>query len=150
MRAWSGLAAAVVMLGDAHAGGEMAKAELSRRMMSAFECSVYAGMANLKDEEKRLFELGLADGREFLRAVRTGAISQETLKTAVPLLGVQMLMSGPSEDFMLGRMYEGVAESAFNKIYETPLDAIGRDAPSERDRSVAKVKFVNANCAFIR
>lgn len=149
--AWWALLA--LMPGAAFAGDGAAEAQLSRRMMIAFVCSIFAGVAGTADEEKRLFELGISDGRAFIEAYRNGKISESVLNNEVPMLGVLALMSGPSDDFMLGRIYESVANSVFKELYptaDTRAFARAGDKPTPTDNVTAKLKYQDANCAFIR
>ncbi len=71
-------------------------------------------LAKAKDEPEeaqRLFEFGVDTGRGFVQAARDGEMSQEDFQQSVPL-GVSMRLGGPSDDFMIGRIYESAENVA--------------------------------------
>jgi hypothetical protein len=51
------------------------KARLSHVMWSAFQCSALAEMSGDKNEQARLFQVGLKAGRDFLEAAKNGEIT---------------------------------------------------------------------------
>ena len=99
------LVATVLTIGPARS--EEAKARLGRVMWAAFECTTFASMADKQEDAKRLFDIGLKAGRDFIEALNRGNISQEEFSTMVPM-GVTMLIreGGPSTDFVVGRVYQ--------------------------------------------
>ncbi len=133
------------------AGASEADAKAARVMWSAFECSRFAGMAGMPEEVERLFTVGLQAGRQFMAAVEAGTISNDEAKAVVPL-GVSLLMSGPSNDFVIGRIYESAIGLAFDSVVKE--DSAGLPLPTEEwvndrelETSIAKNRYLKSNCA---
>jgi hypothetical protein len=61
------------------------KAQLGRIMWSAFQCSAYAELSENKNEQERLFLVGLNAGRAFLEAMKAGQISEQATRDEVPI-----------------------------------------------------------------
>src|SRR5215831_5133942 len=109
------------------------KAQLALLMFSAFQCGTYAAMSDNEKEKARLFEVGIKAGREFLDDVNHGQIPDEpgvvpeavmTLlrytaynltsdKELAELGGKPKKVEGPSNDFVLGRIFEFSTSSAY-------------------------------------
>ena len=91
------------------------KARQSRVMWSAFQCSTFAELLGDQKEQARLFDLGIKAGREFLEAARNKQIPSEIADKEVPM-GVIWLMNGPSNDFIIGRVYENALGEAVTQV----------------------------------
>ena len=131
------------------------KVHLARKMLSAFRCVVYAEYAKDPKEQRRLFELGLSSGREFLSALQSKEISEELVRKEVPLLGVLLLLSGPSSEFVIGRIYENASHDAYDEMFKE--DAPGNPLPpakwvtdAEVQKRIAERQYTAANCQLIR
>ena len=61
------------------------KALLGHIMWSAFQCSAFAELAENKNEQERLYLVGLNAGRTFLEAMKAGQISEQAAREAVPI-----------------------------------------------------------------
>jgi len=90
-------------------------AEMGKASWSAFECAVYAEKSKNIEEQKRLFLHGYNQGKLFIEAIKSKKIEAEDISKRVPLY-MPMLLSGPSTDFMLGRIYEFIADSVYDEI----------------------------------
>jgi hypothetical protein len=51
-----------------------------------------------------------------MKAVRSSKISNQDLRSRVPMI-VLMSLGGPTDDFVLGRVFEHAAEDAVNKTF---------------------------------
>ncbi len=87
--------------------------------LSAFECAVVS--PNDKETE-RLFTIGLKAGRDFVQFVRSNPdLSLKTIMPKVPILW--SMTSGPTADFIIGRIYEERMNEVMDEIYKKyPLD----------------------------
>jgi len=77
---------------------------MGREILSAFNCSAWASKTNDSKETERLFLFGYKQGQKFLGALKAEKIKQEDISQEVPI-GVTMLLQGPSEEFILGRIF---------------------------------------------
>lgn len=100
-----------------HANTSKEYALKGRLVLSAFQCSVVASFLKQEEEHARLFNLGYKEGSSFLKAIEQNKISNADIKHTVPFI-VLMSMQGPSNDFMLGRIYESIQVDVFKSIYE--------------------------------
>jgi len=107
-----------------------AKAELTQseqsalrglKFYNAFECSILASNAGDKSEQKRLYDLGIEEGRKFLKELEEGKIKQSDISATVPMV-VMFSLGGPSHDFMLGRIFESAANSVYRQFKENGND----------------------------
>jgi hypothetical protein len=127
--------------GPAHAQ----EAQLGRLSWAAFYCATLAGQANEQSEQERLFILGYQSGLSFINALQEGRVTEEQTDATVPLI-VMLSLSGPTPDFMLGRVYEAAAEKAYDDV-SGELDQI---LGPEMRRSVAMGLFESNNCILLR
>ncbi len=128
---------------------------LGRITWSAFECHIYADLKGDIKESERLFLLGYESGQTFLKQVVSGEISDEYLRSNVPW-GITMLLrdGGPSEEFILGRIYETAAQEAFDNAVKE--DRNGRTLPVDQWRMDGELKkmfaenyYTNSNCELL-
>jgi hypothetical protein len=147
------LIATVLTVGPARS--EEAKARLGRVMWSAFECVTFASMAGEQEAAKRLFDIGLKAGRDFIEALNRGDISQEEFNKIVPM-GVTMLMreGGPSTDFVVGRVYSYAQEDAYDAVVKhdasgLPLDTKDWIMDDGLKKMRAENSYSNSNCELI-
>ena len=122
-----------------------------RLMWAAFVCSTYAEMFDDRIERERLFTLGYAAGR---RLLDDWATLPEERRRGIPV-GVLLRLAGPSVDFIIGRIFEGAAEDAFDKVVKT--DSTGRPITDPLKWAGEELKVVNAvnryqrsNCALLK
>jgi hypothetical protein len=119
-------------------------AAMGTEAWSAFECSSLASHIKDTKEAERLFLFGYEQGKKFIRAIKANKIEKEDISSGVPMI-MLLLLQGPSEDFMLGRIYENAQEHALEKVFKT--DAKFNSEQFQKD--IAKSEFRNRNCQFI-
>ena len=91
------------------------KALLGHIMWSAFQCSAFAELSENKNEQERLYLVGLNAGRTFLEAMKAGQISEQAVKDYVPISVLQRL-EGPSNEFVIGKIYAAATGHAYDEI----------------------------------
>jgi hypothetical protein len=117
---------------------------MARVMWSSFECSCLAEKVGNTEEQARLFQFGYDQGQKFIAALKSNKITKEDLGSEVPI-GVLLRLQGPTPDFMLGRIFQATAESAFEDVFKS-----GEHFNSEEDqRLAAENKFRKANCQLL-
>ena len=109
-----------------------------RLMWAAFVCSTYAELSHDQPEQERLFAVGYAAGRRLLDEWAT--LPEET-RSKVPV-GVLLRLGGPSVEFIIGRIFEGAADDAFDKVVKT--DSSGRPIADPLKWAGDELKVVNA------
>lgn len=119
-------------------------AMMGRDVWSAFECSSWASEINDTKEVERLFLFGYEQGKKFLDALNAGKIEQEDISQEVPI-GVTMLLQGPSEEFILGRIYSFAEEEALGEVFKTGDDYNSK----ELQEIIASNKFQDGNCELV-
>jgi hypothetical protein len=129
-------------------------ARAARVMLSAWMCSEYAEIKGDEAESERLFLLGYGAGKQFLAAAKAGTITPEERHSTVPMV-LQWMMSGPTPEFILGRMYESATSDAFDKVTAKnangfPLEVKDWITDDKLKTSIAETKFVQANCEIIK
>lgn len=136
----------VLLLAAAAAPAQDSKsyARMGQATWSAFECSALAGHLKNSSEQQRLFAYGLAQGRDFIAAVRAGKVTREDLESGVPI-GLLFLLEGPSADFMLGRIFESAMSHALDDVFKT-ADHFNDD---EIQQQLASTKFLTSNCRLV-
>lgn len=124
---------------------------LGRLMWAAFVCSTYAELSHNQPEQKRLFTVGFDAGR---RLLDEWATLPEERQRNIPV-GVLLRLGGPSVDFIIGRIFEGAADDAFDKVVKT--DGSGRTITDPLKWAGDELKVVNAvnryqhsNCALLK
>lgn len=102
---------------------ERTPATESLAMMAHWRCQVWSGI--IGDEEAALthFNQGYASGSQFVAAARAGQIDQTDFDSTVPVY-ISMSLQGPSDDFVLGRLYEMTTEEAYAKIVTRGKDGV--------------------------
>ena len=120
------------------------KALLGRIMWSAFQCSAYAELAENKNEQERLYLVGLNAGRTFLEAMKAGQISEQAAKAEVPINVLQRL-EGPSNEFVIGKIHAAATGHAHDEIAKKKR---GIWAPTKKQD--ARFVYTYRNCVLIR
>ena len=142
------LIALSVFFGTTVQADEVSKkfAKKAHYMVVAFDCSLIAGSYKNTEEQKRLFDAGLEAGREFLGAARAGKVKKQEFLKVIPWQ-VSMAMQGPSDDFILGRIFEGRAD-AFVSQKDRDFDG---NAPvdQENNKIYGEKKFREKNCQHL-
>lgn len=119
-------------------------AAMGKATWSAFECSVLAERSKNPKEQERLFKYGYAKGLEFIKAIQADKVKREDLSKGTPIM-MLLLMEGPTPDFMLGRVFEGVLDSALEDVFKTG-EHFNSD---ETQEAISKNKFWKKNCQLI-
>ncbi len=120
------------------------KALLGRIMWSAFQCSAFAELAENKNEQERLYLVGLNAGRTFLEAMKAGQISEQAVKDEVPINVLQRL-EGPSNEFVIGKIYAAATGYANDEIVNRKT---GKWGPTQKQE--ARFAYTNKNCVLIK
>jgi len=116
-----------------------------QRAWSAFECSSLASVAGKKELQAKLFTYGFEEGKAFLDALKKDKIKKEDLDSGVPMI-MLLLLQGPSDDFILGRVFENAQEHALKEVYKTEP---GRIQSDEERTLLARNELDRRNCALI-
>lgn len=115
----------------------------SDKMSSAFKCSTYAQLLHNKEEQQRLFQVGLKAGRDYVERLK----SRDD-----PTMGeTSTFIKGVSTDFVVGQMYESDSTHAYDEIVnqqnglplKEPLDAAAA-------KSQAELRYRQGNCSSIQ
>lgn len=135
------------------AKSDEADAKAAYRMAAAFQCSMIAMKAGYIEQQKKLFAIGHASGKRFLAAVHAGTISKEEGDANVPFF-VTLMLDGPSDDFILGRMYEFASTYASDRMYKQdakgqPLDVQDWVVDPKMEVFIAQIQYREANCELI-
>jgi hypothetical protein len=120
------------------------KALLGRIMWSAFQCSAFAELAENKNEQERLYLVGLNAGRTFLEAMKAGQISEQAVKDEVPINVLQRL-EGPSTEFVIDKIHAAATGYAYDEIVKRKT---GKWGPTQKQE--ARSAYTNKNCVLIR
>lgn len=122
-------------------------------MWTAFECGLYAEMTGDRDRQAFLYERGIEAGKQFFAAVEAGTITEEEQRKHVPYM-LPMLAQGPSVDFVLGRIFESVMNSAYDDVVKE--DDAGLKLPMEEwinddelKKSRAQLLYQRSNCDLL-
>jgi hypothetical protein len=147
------IAVAILALLPATAGAMEADAKKSVEMLSNFQCFQWARMSGDMPSVERHFDAAMAAGRVFLTAAEAGTITPEEANTIVPM-SVGMTMSGPSHDFILGRMFEFITSDAFDDIAKEDPSGMPRDigdwiTDAELLKGYAEMKYRASNCGLL-
>lgn len=141
---------AVGTLGTAAAEQVQRRASL---MWSAFVCAQYATLAGKIDEPERLFQLGYRIGQDVMGDAKADRLTPEEIKE-MPVI-IRFLMSGPTTEFILGRIYESAVQNAFDTVVKK--DNIGTLLPMDRwamdeelRKALASSKFHQQNCVLLK
>ena len=118
-------------------------ASKGKKLWESFECAALAGYMGEEQEAERLFEYGYDQGHRFIEAVEAGKIEKADIRTKVPMI-VRMRLSGPTPDFVLGRIYEEASEYALEDVLK---DFLETDAKTRQ--KIARNKYNEGNCEII-
>jgi len=115
----------------------------SDKMSGAFRCSTYAQLFHNKEEQQRLFQLGLKAGRDYVEGLK----SRDD-----PTMGeMSTFIRGVSTDFVVGQMYESDSTHAYDEIvkYQNGLPLKEwLDAPAAKAQ--AELRYRQSNCSSIQ
>lgn len=122
-----------------------------RRSFDAMVCAGYAESSGQADEQRRLSDLGVSEGRRFLEGVQAGQVAPADLKATIPVL-FSIIMQGPSVDFILGRFWEAASDYAGDRIWQkNGANRDGMHPPDDEVRKLNADKFYReASCHSLR
>ncbi len=110
-------------------------------MWSAFQCSAFAELGDNKNEQERLYLVGLNAGRTFLEAMKAGQISEEAVKADVPINVLQRL-EGPSNEFVIGKIHAAATGSARDEIAKKEKRGYGGPPKGKRRDPLTAIRTV--------
>jgi hypothetical protein len=76
-----------------------------------------ANQAGDTKKAEQFFEFGYSQGKEFLEALRSGKIKEEDIRSELPVI-MLFLLHGPTDDFILGRMFESTNQGIYDTVYK--------------------------------
>lgn len=122
---------------------------MAKRSWAEFECSVFASMAGMDDEKKRLFDLGYNHGKTFLKAMKDGKIDTygydiKDFNTA--LYTIYSYSPSDNIDFMMGQVWE-MAEHSDENDFPQILSYDKRVL--DQWHTIASKKYENRNCKLL-
>lgn len=135
------------------ASQERAPASESLAMMAHWQCQVWTGMAGDEGAAKTHYDRVYASGSRFVASARAGQIEPADFAATVPIY-ISLSLAGPSDDFVLGRLYEITTERAFDRVVKRDRNDVLR-APSdylmdeELQAIVARELVGSSNCAAL-
>jgi hypothetical protein len=124
--------------------------------LHAFRCWGYAEASKYHEypgnitkqtiEQEHLFQIGYSASIKFLAAFRRGEISEKS----VPV-GALWKMQGPSDEFIIGRMFEAAASGAGRAASYFASEETKEKKPDEGSvRQMAKRHFESEDCPGIK
>jgi hypothetical protein len=120
------------------------KALLGNVMWAAFECSMFAELADEKAEQERLYRVGLNAGRVFVEAMKAGQISKQAVNESVPISVLQRL-EGPDNESIIGKIHAAATGFARDEIVKRKPRMWGVSQKQE-----ARSTYTDKNCILIR
>jgi hypothetical protein len=136
------------------AGQQPATAADSVLMVAHWRCQVWSGMAGEEDRFLAHHDSGILAGRRFVEAVRAGGITPQDVDATVPIF-VALSLEGPSDEFVLGRLYEITTTDAYDQVVRRDANGSLR-APqdyvmdNELRAALARVLIRTHNCSLLR
>lgn len=139
---------------DSSNAAQPVSADSARLAWSAFECSQYANMIGDKAQEERLFKVGLDAGRSFIDALKANRISKDDIYSKAPV-ALMAVVSGPSTEFTLGRLYQSALTDAADRIIKhdnsnIPMPIQDWIVDPELIKIKAGGQFSAKNCSLLR
>ena len=119
-------------------------AVMGRELHSALQCASWASITKDDAESERLFTFGYEQGQKFLAAIKAEKVKKEDISSEVPI-AVAWMLQGPTEEFILGRIYEAAQEDALEEVFKTG-DEFNSD---EMQKIIAGNKYRDGNCQLI-
>ena len=124
-------------------------AQKGQLFYEAFECHHIALDAGEKNESKRLFNVGMREGKIFIDSAKKGLIKEEDARANVPVI-VMWSLNGQSTDFILGTLYKEAEDTAIKNIHGTKEEYYKRYPDKEYIRVMAKAELRKRNAWLIK
>lgn len=123
----------------------------ARLSWNALQCSVIGEIAKNEGEQERLFSLGYESGLKFLKAYRSSDQAYEQFGKYAPA-GFLVLMRGPSDDFIMGRIFEFNSELMGKLLHQRCKKCTinNKEADDELLKTTAVSLSREKNCSFIK
>jgi hypothetical protein len=150
----TGLKAMILALFVLFGGIANADPNAARKAWSAFSCAVFAELSGKPSEQERLFKLGYTSARRFV-ADMAASPQDESIREGAPV-GILLLLEGPSEEFIVGRIFESVTEHAYDQVVKR--DSAGKSihepakwlVDEELKKSRANHLYRERNCELVK
>ncbi len=106
-----------------------------------------------KVDQERLFKVGYDAGKRLLTALQKGEISKEDVESEIPV-GVLLTLGGPTNEFILGRIFAWAQDHAFSAVVERDEKGLPRTVndwvtDKELKKAIARNKFSKGNCNLL-
>ena len=137
------LCLAVSTLAQAETSAEYAK--LGQKIWPAFKCALAADKMRDEEAQARFFVLGYESGKTFLDAAFAGEVDEKDIRSTIPV-AITLRMQGPSADFILGTIWEGVVSDYLGEFYDACERCLTDD---ELAALTATTEFREMNCALL-
>lgn len=127
-------------------GGDLSSKEYvqkGRLAVVAFQNSYFAVMAKDDKLAEKLFLLGYNSGKEFLAAYRDKKVNPEDAKELPIIFG--WVAQGPSDDFILGRLYQAMEDDGQKTIVEKTKN----DTSPNANKEAAEYELRRSNAALL-
>jgi len=125
----------------------------SAAMLAHWKCANWAEMTGDTSEVERHFNAGLEVGRRFVQAARDGLISADQWNGEIPV-GIAMTTNGPTNDFILGRLFALAGDEAYDDIAkrdEAGLPLSPQNYVTDSDIATLKAAHLSrlSNCSVL-
>jgi hypothetical protein len=112
---------------------------LGEKMSGAFRCAIYAGMSKDFKEQKRLFQIGLNAGRDYVKGMKSSN-----------QLDYKEYSGDVSTDFVVGMMYKDLSDKAHHEVRKNRDEQmLERWRDSDAVKREAERSYRNGNCSLI-
>jgi hypothetical protein len=115
-------------------------AHLGDKMSGAFRCAIYAGMSKDFKEQKRLFQIGLNAGRDYVEGMKSNQLGE-----------YKEYLGDVSTDFVVGMMYKDLSDKADHEVRKY-RDGQMRERWRDSDavKLEAERRYRDGNCSLIQ
>ena len=113
---------------------------LGEKMSGAFRCAIYAGMSKDFKEQKRLFQIGLNAGRDYVEGMKSNQLGE-----------YKEYLGDVSTDFVVGMMYKDLSDKADHEVRKY-RDGQMRERWRDSDavKLEAERRYRDGNCSLIQ
>ncbi len=116
---------------------------------SLFECTILArDLGKPEQYVTRSFGQAIASTRSFLKALRESKILNEDINRTVPV-GLVLVLGGPTDDFIAGRIFEAVANATYKDTYCKNGSLVDCTTDKKSQAIIARNAFSVRNCELL-